>query len=1364
MKLKTEGVFIQSPDNNRDVDSVRVEAILEQYPLIRADRIMAKPIYQKNPEWAKYYLMQAADRQNVSGLIEALNQDPAIEWAEPNYVFPVHAFPNDSLFPQQWALQKIGVIPAWEIEQGRSEVIVGIIDTGVDYFHQDLQGQFWVNTPEDLNGNGIFDPADNNGIDDDGNGYVDDVIGWDFTDAPNFPDHGDYLNPDNDPMDEYTGGHGTAVAGIIAAATDNITGIAGIAPHIRIMALRAGTALGYLEEDDIAEAIVYAVQNGCRIINMSFGDVVYSHLIKDAVVYGSSRGVLFVASAGNSGNNTLQYPASYDETISVGATDKLNNLAPFSSFGSKIDLVAPGQEVLTLSPQDEYGSFSGTSFSAPMVSAALALICSHDLTLTPDGIRSALLSGCQDLGFAGWDSYFGHGLVNVYHSLVTTEPGWAKIEWPASLSGVKTSTVPILGTAISTDLRKYVLSYGVGESPLEFIPFHENNQQVVNDTLGFWHTGGLTDSVYNLELKIHTLHFQEFVHRVIVYLDRTPPRVDSMRVTPLIIDNYHGALVEVYTDDPTTARFHFRRLGEADFPHTLSSEYFDKQHAFVISKKDIHGIIEYYLEFTNPSGLTHIEDNGQQFYRLSLNQPNSFTSDFSMIFQTPGFGYFLPFSTDFNFDGSRDLVAYAAWPDQPEPRISILSYHNGEFQRYVSTVQAFPRDVLDIDGDSRPELLAGYGGQSMLFPGNSLPDFSSPPVQAYENDFWAGRLRDLDSDGRIELLAIHDNAWHIYKITDPVSFTVTSQQILDNPSSGENNYGVPYCEIKDLDADGDPEIVIGDYDGDLIIYEKDFSGQYVPLDMIHLGGIDATYRMASGDFDGDNRPELVVATQRRADYIGESIVDRQYWILTILKLNPSLRLEVVWRQQFYTVADNKGIFSGVTAGDYDGDGLDEIFFTPYPKCYFIQFENNEYQPTWFYQGVNSHSVPAIESNRFLLVGDSTLMVWETLPMNQRPMPPASLTIFSADTSHVTFGWDSIPQADFYRIKRTHLDSQSTTFFQHFSAIFTDSTVDSNQLYEYQVMTVDSSFPDPLSSFSAAIRVRTETAPELQKLELVNDSQLLLQFTKPLGNGSYQPNQFYVSPGVIRPKSAVRGGQRTRILLTFPNRFDPGDYELFLFRLENRYAVPFYTDTLVLPFTVEPSRLNPYVRSVEILSKDHLRIYFSHPMKTSSAETVSNYELEPDGEILQAQQDPVDQTIVNLYLSRKNRIGSLGVKYYLTIKKMQDIYGNFIDDKLGNRFLLQQIQHDLDHLVVFPNPCDVRRTDHKITFGNLPRDCEIIIFSANGRRVVLLREEDNDGGVSWNLKNEAGEEVGSGVYIYIARYLDQEKIGKFVVIQ
>ena len=197
----------------------------------------------------------------------------------------------------------ISAVKAWDLETGDHEMVIAVIDSGVAYDHPDLTNNVWINTDE----------VPNNGVDDDENGFIDDTIGWDFVDAPTLPAPGDYLTRDNDPSDEM--GHGTAMAGICAATIDNDIGIAGIAPECPVMILRAGNSNGFLQEDDVASALLYALDNGARVANMSFGDTQASPMLEDAVDYVANGGLVLIAAAGNNGLPIANFPAAFGPVL-----------------------------------------------------------------------------------------------------------------------------------------------------------------------------------------------------------------------------------------------------------------------------------------------------------------------------------------------------------------------------------------------------------------------------------------------------------------------------------------------------------------------------------------------------------------------------------------------------------------------------------------------------------------------------------------------------------------------------------------------------------------------------------------------------------------------------------------------------------------------------------------------------------------------------------------------------------------------------------------------------------------------------------------------------------------------------------------
>lgn len=352
-------------------------------------------------------LVQTPAGAPLSQAAAALTAQPAIAWAEPNYTFQLDLVPDDPFYltKQAPALERIEMPAAWEFTLGRPEVVIAVLDTGVDTAHPDLADAIWTN-PGEIPGNGI---------DDDANGFVDDVHGWDFASG------------DNDVSDDH--GHGTHVAGIAAARTNNGIGVAGVAGRATIMPVDV-FAGGIGAYEDLIRAIVYAADNGAHIINMSLGATSYSRGEEIAVNYAWERGVVIVAAAGNTCTNTNygappclsnHYPAAHANVIAVAATSANDVLASFSTRGAFVDVAAPGVGIYSTFPGGVYGSLSGTSMAAPHVSGLAALVLARNPYLTPAEVRQKIELAATDLGPQGPDIFFGHGRINARRTLEMTE-------------------------------------------------------------------------------------------------------------------------------------------------------------------------------------------------------------------------------------------------------------------------------------------------------------------------------------------------------------------------------------------------------------------------------------------------------------------------------------------------------------------------------------------------------------------------------------------------------------------------------------------------------------------------------------------------------------------------------------------------------------------------------------------------------------------------------------------------------------------------------------------------------------------------------------------------------------------------------
>jgi serine protease len=350
-------------------------------------------------EVSRMYIFTVADGTDILDAIPVLTRNPLIGVAEPCTIPELHYEPNDPYLNQQWYFAHTQTLEAWDTVRGDTtrHSVIAIVDSGVDQEHDDLGPNIWVNESEDLNGNGILDEGDLNGVDDDENGYIDDVIGWDFGDG------------DNDPSEDALI-HGSAVAGCASEATDNGILGAGMGFSARLMALKASSSSGGWNG---YQCMVYAADNGANIINCSWGLMNYSQSEQAIINAIWEEGVLIVASAGGNGNQTPIYPAAYDHVMAVTATDRSDHKAYFAGFGTWVDISAPGVDIYAIYG-DDYDLVTGTSFSAAMVSGLAGLLTAWYPTLVNDEIQEIIETSSDPIDHLnpGFEGLLGAGRIN----------------------------------------------------------------------------------------------------------------------------------------------------------------------------------------------------------------------------------------------------------------------------------------------------------------------------------------------------------------------------------------------------------------------------------------------------------------------------------------------------------------------------------------------------------------------------------------------------------------------------------------------------------------------------------------------------------------------------------------------------------------------------------------------------------------------------------------------------------------------------------------------------------------------------------------------------------------------------------------
>lgn len=425
-----------------------------------------------------------------AGVLNTLKASPIVEWVEPNRRFHITSVPSDHIVPsdprygdQRSYLEAIAVPSVWDFQIGSPGVIIAVIDTGIMCSHPDLQTQMWRN----------FGETPNNGIDDDNNGYKDDIFGYDFVGAesgaptdsdlsgdsnpciiPNDPSIGNGLDDNGDGIADFGVSHGTHVAGVIAASTNNSDGIAGTCWRCRLIAVRVAEAEGGAWSSDLADGITYGAANGAKIVNISIGSPQESEAVKAAISIARDRfGAVILAAAGNGNVTPVQYPARDPKVIAIASSNKattpgraLFSNGGGSNWGPEVDLAAPGTDIVTTHVCSRgdlgvlqgcsnigdatYDVDEGTSVSAPLVSGIVGLMLSQNPSITPAEIEERLKATAEPLRDDPVDSpdagpeWAGAGLTDAFRAV-------ASVTSPTPISPADNITLNRLGTTLSWD-------------------------------------------------------------------------------------------------------------------------------------------------------------------------------------------------------------------------------------------------------------------------------------------------------------------------------------------------------------------------------------------------------------------------------------------------------------------------------------------------------------------------------------------------------------------------------------------------------------------------------------------------------------------------------------------------------------------------------------------------------------------------------------------------------------------------------------------------------------------------------------------------------------------------------------------------
>ncbi|MFH2035516.1 MAG: S8 family serine peptidase [Candidatus Zixiibacteriota bacterium] len=846
----------------------------------------------KSKIFDELFLVKSDKMANLEAMAAEYASLPFVEYAEPDYMLELYDTPpTDVLYPQQWNLNNtsqwhyiieehpgdnndklvISYGGTYDADIDAEEVyasppdnvkttIVAILDSGADMDHADLAGSIWIN-PYEIPGNGI---------DDDHNGYTDDIHGWDFAGSD------DILLvdfEDNDPTDEM--GHGTHCAGIIAGLINNIDpitgrgiGIAGVTNNCRIMPLKF---LPWSLVSKAAKALIYAADNGADVVSMSFGYPFQSYLLEEALQYAKSKGVVLIASSGNSGKIEYNYPSASLSTISVGAMNDSNHVTDYSTYGNFLNVIAPGEDILSLRANNtdmyaenkepnvhifgnNYYFASGTSMAAPHVAAIAAFIRSVSVGLRPDSVQKIIQNSCQDLvdpygrgaNLPGWDKYSGYGVVSLYDSYQNTTPFYMSFDSPRNFQ-IVSNTIAIIGSVLLPSGYSYIIEYGYGSKPVSWNQIAASNVSAFTSTLASWVTNELADGLYSVRLR--SASSTNIITKQVFVANHAHASINYPATLDTVI-NLTSIDVAAYAPG-----FDYFIL---DYSYYLVPEYYTE-----LSRSNLpaeNGFLTDWIVEDLPEGIYNLRlrvfaggmvANEQE---IPVYVRSTFSSDFAWKYYLGSPVSVVSNYGDFDNDGKSEIIVGST---------TGLVVFNTDGTIKTDGLPVFPTNgflapvaVGDLDGDKIDDIVAmGYNPPKLYgFPSNGFPFETN---LYYSNDYLGG-YQELEHDfAKIFLKDIDHNG------LDEIHIVFTGQDSIGAQiynSQGGLIFDLPYAsELLSVDLDGSGTDEIYAYlESDSSLASFDINGNMTGNIANTIGAVKfRCLGLSAYDIDHDDLPELI---------------------------------------------------------------------------------------------------------------------------------------------------------------------------------------------------------------------------------------------------------------------------------------------------------------------------------------------------------------------------------------------------------------------------------------------------------------------------------------------------------------------------
>lgn len=1357
-------------------------------------------------ELKKYYYLQVSDIDKYSKLKELREKGLQVYFDVQYKIEQDKLKINDPLYKEQWALQAVQAIGAWRKATGKGSV-VGVIDTGIDYDHQDLVEQLWINPAEDLNGNGRFDNwpsteerdgvfGDLDGIDNDGNGFVDDVIGYDFVDKK-VVSVGDVTLPDCNPVDEH--GHGTAVSSVIAAKNNDL-GIIGLAFDAKIMTLRACDAQGVGESKDIANAIVYAAINGAHVINLSLGEYQGSELMHTAIKFANSLGCVIVASAGNKGIAMPHYPSDYSEVISVGGCNE--SLRYQFNYGDRLDITAPGINIYSALPNNRYKKSHGTSFAAPLVSAVAALLKEKDKTLNGKEIRDIIQFSAKKVA-NGWTREYGAGILNADRALNEIEKSNIEIIYPKNEQVInlsRTDTVFVKGNVLTPLFQSYVLR--IRENSPSFYdniawdtlvePQYTTKN---NEIIGKFYTGNFNDSLktYTLDLIVtlkngNTLETRSYIK---FCSDKNGIEIKKFACYQPFYYEKRLAVANIQTNVPCNAIIFYRpKNSDMDYKKVVSNNHITKNHIVPMDIKFTGEIEAYALAILTDA------DTARKDFEFTLTDETFPVYSFKKKeYELPrAYIYDKPIKLEVK---GNEYISINKLTDNLEIGAAQI-YDYSKKDGFVMIDSAQKVYITKGNGDSNYdgiyEILAGAYTEYSIFQKKDKQSsiYANPIFQlGYEKGLKGEQIIDVNGDKKEDVIFVDESSsFYVYSYEDNEYKLKVKQDInkfmeeilqekFERKFSIQQNFA-----IDDFDGDGFNEIALTTRYNDYLLIigiDENFNVKlkdWIKLENFH--SVPYVHYITSCDLDADGKKEIVYLYFGKFDMGENELGENEIWTYSVFQFDENNKIKKIFEDDIYGVRISNlevGFFfrNGITAGNLDNEKGDEVIIATFPNLYILKWdiENKKLVPMWSYpasltnnaivfdvdkNGKNDVGFTAfsntlffefdekykngteiIEFDGWATSNNSAYFQWKTTDVSSK-----EFELWIIETKKLI---DPKAKFDIYKTQDNHIEITNLGVNKHYTAY-----VKCSQTEDY---------------FSQAIEVFTaEKTKAIYAKYNENNNLIEIKFTGLLPflleAGNFSISNEAIKDKIIPITSVTVLGDST-VKLDFKEQLPEGEYQVKVHSFRDFWGN--HTLDTILEFSLKNHFITElFLKKLDYIQPNKLIIEFSEPVQSDLATAIENYKFLPFGDIKNIMQIAPDKIEV---LLEESMLFGRGKNYLITAS--QNIIatsGNVMTSGAGNTLGFALAEKNLENVYVYPSPISLSKVEGAF-IGHLTRNAKVEIMSLDGKVLATLEEFDGNGGIYWDLRDTNGNLLDVGVYIIKAidgTNSGGEKITKFAIIK